>query len=119
MKLCGKLRAVSSNHTVQDLLAAVTPPTQPCVYQNRGVRLTTVECMGDAMDNMKASFKPNKKSNKKLNKVVMRGEKSQKEVGLSISDLLVPFMKGQKKRRVGMNQILLDSKTTVRRPKDT
>jgi hypothetical protein len=71
----------------------------------------------DAMDNMKASFKPNKKS-KQFDKVVMRGEKSQKEVALSLSDLLVPFMKRRKKRRVGMNKILLDSKTTVRRSTD-
>jgi hypothetical protein len=66
---------------------------------------------------MKASFKPNKKS-KQLDKVVMRGEQSQKEVALSLSDLLVPFTKRRKKRRVGMNKILLDSKTTARRPTD-
>jgi hypothetical protein len=68
-------------------------------------------------DAMKASVKPNKKS-KQLDKVVMRGRQSQKQVSLSLSDLIVPFQKGRKNRRVGMNKILLDSKTTVRRPTD-
>ena len=65
---------------------------------------------------MKASFKPNKKSNKTLDQIVLRGEQSQKEVTVSLSDLIVPFKPGQKKRRVGAKNILLNSRTTVCRP---
>ena len=68
---------------------------------------------------MKASIKPNKKSNKQLDKVVMGGEQSQQKLALSLSDLIFPFKKGQRKRRLGINKILLDPQTTVRRRKDT
>jgi hypothetical protein len=64
---------------------------------------------------MQASFKPNKKSNKPLDQIVMRGGTSQKEVTLSVSDLIFPFKAGQKKRRTSKSKILLDSRTAVRR----
>jgi hypothetical protein len=70
-------------------------------------------------DAMQASFKPNKNSNTKLDQIVMRGGKSQKEVTLSISDLIVPFKKGQKNRRVGTKKILLNKQTTVPRRTNT
>jgi hypothetical protein len=68
---------------------------------------------------MQASFKPNKKSNKTFDQIVLRGGKSQKEVTLSLSDLIVPFKTRQNKRRVSKSKILLDSRTTADRSQDT
>jgi hypothetical protein len=48
----------------------------------------------------------------------MRGGKSQKEVTLIISDLIVPFKTRQKKRRVSKSKILLDSRTPADRSQD-